>query len=117
MSRSFRLVPPEPRGDLLTRPRLLKALVGRWDHRVTAMTAGPGLGKTTLLAQAIAENRLAPRGDDVWVGVESHDADAEQLARVVAAALSDRSIDDLPDPRAVASAVWQRSPTQTCLML
>ena len=92
MSRSFRFVPPEARADLLTRPRLLRALTGRWQHRVTAVTGGPGLGKTTLLAQAIAENRLAPRGTDVWIGVERHDADADRLARVVAAALSGRPV-------------------------
>ena len=90
MARSFRFVPPEPQSDQLTRPRLLRSLAGRWHHRVTALTGGPGLGKTTLLAQAIAENRLAPRGEDVWVGVEPQDADADRLSRVVAAALAAR---------------------------
>ena len=161
MPRSFRFVPPEPRADLLTRPRLLRSLVGRWSHRVTALTGGPGLGKTTLLAQAIAENKLAPRGTDVWVGLERQDADADRLARVVAAALSGRPVngkalgpagataaalaasppgrfgDDpggdadgngrgggridealpAPDPASVADAIWQRSPTETCLIL
>ena len=93
MARSFRFDPPEPRADLLTRPRLLRSLVGRWNHRVTALTGGAGLGKTTLLAQAIAENRLAPRGEDVWIGVEAHDADADRLARVVAAAITNRGGD------------------------
>jgi DNA-binding SARP family transcriptional activator/tetratricopeptide (TPR) repeat protein len=90
MARSFRFGPPEPRPDLLTRPRLLRSLAGRWHHRVTALTGGPGLGKTTLLAQAIAENRLAPRGEDVWIGVEPQDADADRLSRVVAAAVAAR---------------------------
>ncbi|HEY8544805.1 MAG TPA: BTAD domain-containing putative transcriptional regulator [Acidimicrobiales bacterium] len=90
MARSFRFGPPEPRSDLLSRPRLLRSLAARWHHRVTALTGGPGLGKTTLLAQAIAENRLAPRGEDVWVGVEPQDADADRLSRVVAAALAAR---------------------------
>ena len=53
MPRSFRFVPPDPRDDLLTRPRLLRALLGRWHHRVTCCIGGPGLGKTTLLAQAM----------------------------------------------------------------
>ena len=148
MARSFRFVPPEARADLLTRPRLLRALTGRWQHRVTSVVGGPGLGKTTLLAQAIAENKLAPRGDDVWVGVERQDADADRFARVVAAALSGRRstasrsalpgpprrrsrpcvtgaagqgrIDEAlpaPDPASVADAMWQRSPTETCLVL
>ena len=129
MPRSFRFVPPEPRADLLTRPRLLRSLVGRWSHRVTALTGGPGLGKTTLLAQAIAENRMAPRGEDVWIGVEAHDADADRLARVVAAAIADRDAGTngsgssgngpaiAPDPVTVADAVWHRAPTEACLVL
>jgi DNA-binding SARP family transcriptional activator len=146
MSRSFRFVPPEPRPDALTRPRLLRSLIGRWNHRVTALTGGPGLGKTTLLAQAIAENRMAPRGDDVWIGLEPPDADADQLARVVTraldgarerrgngvdgttaldhhAALDHAALDhagrtvSVPDPAAVADAVWHRAPTEACLVL
>ena len=65
MPRSFRFEPPKPRPGSLTRPRLLRALLGRWEHRVTSVVGGPGMGKTTLLAQAVAENRLAPRGEDV----------------------------------------------------
>ena len=70
MPRSFRFEPPEPRPGSLTRPRLLRALLGRWEHRVTSVVGGPGMGKTTLLAQAVAENRLAPPGVDVWIGLE-----------------------------------------------
>ena len=63
MPRSFRFEPPEPRSGTLTRPRLLRTLLGRWEHRVTVIVGGPGLGKTTLLGQALAENRMAPRGE------------------------------------------------------
>ncbi|HEY6696757.1 MAG TPA: hypothetical protein VIZ67_00920, partial [Acidimicrobiales bacterium] len=68
MPRSFRFEPPEPQPGSLMRPRLLCALVGRWEHRVTSVVGGTGMGKTTLLAQAVAENLLAPRGEDVWIG-------------------------------------------------
>jgi len=111
---------------MLLRPRLLKALAARWDHRVTSLTGGPGLGKTTLLAQALAENRLAPRGEDVWVGLEPHDADGERLARVVADAVAQHDrrsetalieTDVMPQPSAVADALWHRSPSQACLLL
>ena len=88
MSRSFRYEAPEPRADLLPRPRLLRSLNQRWQHRVVSLRGGPGLGKTTLLAQAIAENRLAPRGDDIWVAIEASDADAGHLAHAVTTALS-----------------------------
>ena len=84
------------------------------------------MGKTTLLAQAIAENRLAPRGEDVWIGLEEHDADADRLARVVATAVAARNEDDphnggrsaaTPEPAAVAASVWHRAPTEACLVL
>ena len=35
VSASFRFDPPEPRADVVLRPRLLGILVGRWEHRVT----------------------------------------------------------------------------------
>jgi LuxR family transcriptional regulator, maltose regulon positive regulatory protein len=137
MPRSFRFEPPEPRPGTLTRPRLLRALLRRWDHRVTAVVGGPGLGKTTLMAQAIAENRLAPRGDDVWLGVEPADGDGDTLARDVATALARRSSavgsatdepsdvsqrtpaeDNVPNPdaEAVADAMWRRAPTPVCII-
>jgi ATP/maltotriose-dependent transcriptional regulator MalT/DNA-binding SARP family transcriptional activator len=135
---SFRFMPPEARGDALARPRLLRSLKGRWDHRVVSLVGGPGLGKTTLLAQAIAENLIAPRGEDVWVGVGPHDGDADRLAHLVSTALRARSAHqsegedggpgpvrqtsthaDVPmlEPAAVAEAVWRRSPTEACLVI
>jgi LuxR family maltose regulon positive regulatory protein len=140
MPRSFRFEPPEPRPGTLTRPRLLRALLQRWDHRVTAVVGGPGLGKTTLMAQAIAENRLAPRGDDIWLGVEPADTDGETLARDVATATARRASTAAPvadgseasdtgpggripedaavnpEARAVADAMWRRAPTPVCIV-
>jgi LuxR family transcriptional regulator, maltose regulon positive regulatory protein len=129
MPRSFRFEPPEPRSGSLTRPRLLRALLGRWEHRVTVVVGGPGLGKTTLLAQAVAENRLAPRGEDVWLGLASGDAEGEMLARDLLAAVASpggtsaagseamAARPDPPGPAAVADAVWRRSPTAVCLVI
>ncbi|MGH9212499.1 MAG: BTAD domain-containing putative transcriptional regulator [Acidimicrobiales bacterium] len=126
MSRSFRYTPPEAGSDLVRRPRLLRSLAGRWQHRVTSVTGGPGFGKTTVLTQAIAENRLAPRGQDVWIGMEPGDADAGQLAEVIAKAVGPRGrdvadglVDDTSSvaPAMVADALWQRAPTEACLVL
>jgi DNA-binding SARP family transcriptional activator len=131
MSRSFRFQPPEPRPRSLTRPRLLRRLLDRWERPVTTVVGGAGLGKTTLLAQAVAENRLAPRGEDLWIGLEPADLDAEWLARdvldAVVAAPGD-PVDDgeggattapaatAPAATTVADAIWRRSPTPVCLV-
>ncbi len=140
MSRSFRFEPPTPRPGPVTRPRLLRSLLGRWDHRVTTVVGGPGLGKTTLLAQAVAENRLAPRGEDVWLGLTPGDADGDSLARDMLAAVSAAAPegaapvaayadalrvrmavpnprDESPDPAAIADAVWRRAPEAVCLVI
>jgi DNA-binding SARP family transcriptional activator len=140
MARSFRFEPPAPRPGALTRPRLLRVITGRFDHRVTTVVGGPGLGKTTLLAQAVAENRLAPRGEDVWLGLGPTDADGDSLARDTLAAVTgsaphgagggaagragdergEGGADVGPgrglDPTAVADAVWRCSPTAVCLV-
>src|SRR5829696_7498264 len=135
MPRSFRFEPPEPRPGTLTRPRLLRTLLGRWEHRITVIVGGPGLGKTTVLGQALAENRMAPRGEDVWIGVEPADADGETLARDAAWAVDARAVAPPPeesataggrptggaprpgtDPQAVSDAVWRRAPTPVCLV-
>jgi ATP/maltotriose-dependent transcriptional regulator MalT/DNA-binding SARP family transcriptional activator len=124
MPRSFRLLPPEPRPDLLARPRLMRTLLGRWECRVTVLVGGAGLGKTTVLAQALAENRLAPRGDDLWFGLEPQDADADRLARAVDAALTSddervrpgaQAVLAAPTATAVAERLWQQAPTEVCL--
>ncbi|MGH2477433.1 MAG: BTAD domain-containing putative transcriptional regulator, partial [Candidatus Limnocylindrales bacterium] len=128
MPRSFRFEPPEPRPGSLTRPRLLVTVLGRWEHRVTSVVGGPGMGKTTLLAQAVAENRLAPRGEDVWIGLEQADADGVALARDVLAAAAGEggdvgegaitgTTDDVPEPATVADTVWRRAPTPVCLVV
>ena len=123
MPRSFRFDPPEPLSDLLIRPRLLRALLGRWEHRVTLVVGGAGLGKTTLLVQAVADNRLASRGTDVWLGLEPGDTDADRLALGVSGALEVPAANgadaDPPaaDPEAIADAVWQRAPAEVCLVL
>jgi DNA-binding SARP family transcriptional activator len=88
------------------------------------------LGKSTLVAQAVVENRMAPRGEDVWVGLEPHDNDDGALACAVAGALArldDPDADAVPatglldpsppDVAAVAEMIWKRSPTQVCLVL
>lgn len=144
MHGSFRLRPPEPRPGFLSRPRLLRSVAKRWDHRVTALVGGAGVGKTTLLVQAMLENRLAPRGREIWVGLEPHDSEADRLASLIAAALIESEQDHEGDTHTgtsipnidtirlmtgtagedaaesasrIAELLWLRSPDHTCLIL
>lgn len=112
--------PPSSRREVLVRLRLLAVLRDRWERRVTEVVAGPGFGKTTLLAQALAENRLDPVGRDVWLGCGS----IEPVASAVAAALCTglgAAGPGVADPRglvdAIAAAVAHLAPVAVTLVI
>jgi len=116
MPRAFRFAPPVVPPRAVLRPRLLRALLGRWQHRLTVVHGGPGLGKTTLLSQALAENSLSPNGLDVWIGIEPADVSGASLGHALLDALG---VADVSSPSAdlVAEAVFARAPTPVCLVL
>ena len=74
-----RVVRPEPSG--LRRPRLVSGLLGRAAPPLGALVAGPGHGKTTLLAQAAA----ATRDPVAWVTLDAGLGAAALLAHLRAA--------------------------------
>jgi DNA-binding SARP family transcriptional activator len=114
--RAFRVTPPRADPDAITRPRLLRSLHRRFDVPVVTVVGPAGYGKTTLLAQAIHENRLAPAGIDRWLRCEPEDADAAHLAAGLAAALGIEP----PAPPFVDSlrdALWSRSPQPVAVLL
>ena len=113
MTRPFRVVPPDAAGALL-RPGLLRRLLQRFESRVVVVRAGAGFGKTTALAQAMAQNHVASRGHDVWLGCESADTDESHLRAGVATALG---LTAGADNNAIAAAVAARSPAQVCLLI
>jgi ATP/maltotriose-dependent transcriptional regulator MalT/DNA-binding SARP family transcriptional activator len=97
---------------------------------VTVIVAGAGFGKSSLLAQAVDENALAPRGDDCWLGCGPGDDDPWHLAAGLAAALgadvdrvADRATDEGSEAdvaalaAALVDAMWRRSPRQVCLVV
>ena len=112
----FRFTPPRSTFPPLIRRRLVAVLGERWEKRVVAVAAGAGFGKTTLLAQAIAENRLAPRGEDVWLGCQAVDSSAETLAEALAHALGATDGHDR-DVTSIADAVWARVPASVAIVL
>lgn len=115
-----RLAPPDPGQALLLRPRLLARLQARFRARLTTVVAGPGFGKTSLLAQAVAENRLAPQGRDIWLTCREDDAAASSLAHGLFTAFQ------LPgasswEPGVVTDRIvaelWRRSPEQIAIVV
>ena len=113
VTRPFRLRPPDV-DDALLRRELLRSLLDRFEARVTVVHASAGFGKTTAVAQAISQNRLAPRGVDVWLGCEPGDADEGYLLSGIAKALD---VPGEPTMTAVVDAVAARSPAHVCLVL
>lgn len=80
------------------------------------------MGKSTLLAQALFENSLAPTGTDVWLGLEPDDEDggyARDLLDALRAhgVTSTRPGSAHAGARAVVDAVWQLAPDLVCLVL
>src|SRR6266571_4054819 len=72
----------------LPRMRLVRLLEGRWDRPVTLLVAGPGFGKTTVLAQAVRAHQAAPRGIDVWLSCEAAYEDPVCFATALLDAMS-----------------------------
>ncbi|MEM9464546.1 MAG: BTAD domain-containing putative transcriptional regulator [Actinomycetota bacterium] len=98
----------------IPRRRVQRVLQGRFDRRVTVLQAGAGFGKTTALANALAENALLPRGRDVWLACEPDDADAAHLLAGLSECLGLGSTGDL---EAIAASLSARSPSAVCLVL
>jgi LuxR family maltose regulon positive regulatory protein len=112
---SFRFRPPAAAvRPAIDRPRLLAALAGRFDRRVTMVVAGPGFGKTALLAAAVGENELHPAGLDVWLRCRPDDSDGGELATGLLAALGRQGP---PSTDAVVDAVWSRAPDDVAVVL
>ena len=108
---------PRP-GRLIARPRLTGLLRGRFDHRVTSITAPAGAGKTTSLRLAMQANAVDPFGVDVFYAVSGHDRDPSHLLGGVADALGSTpggSPDDTV--AAIADAVWTAAPRDVVIML
>ena len=78
------------------------------------LTAGPGFGKTTLLAAALADARPEPTDSDVWLACEPADEDAELLLAGLAAAAGLEQADDVGD---LVRELWGRAPARTCFVL
>jgi DNA-binding SARP family transcriptional activator len=107
----------------LPRLRLVRLLEGRWDRPVTLLVAGPGFGKTTVLAQAIRAHQAAPRGIDAWVSCEPAYEDSACFAHALLDAISageparGPGRRTAPGTRDIVGALIRRAPLEVCLLL
>lgn len=100
--RSGKVQPPAPRAQAVSR-RALVERAQRSGARVVAVTAPPGYGKTTMLAQWAAHERRAV----AWVGLDRHDDDPTALLALLALACSRFS----PEVAAVAGEMRGPGPS------
>lgn len=115
-SASFRTQAPVLRSTLVQRPRLVALLASRFERRLTVVVAGAGYGKTTLMAQAVAENRFDPRGADLWLQITEADRTPAYLVAALAEALTGDP-DAAGDVEGLASLVLLRAPESVAFVL
>jgi DNA-binding SARP family transcriptional activator len=102
----------------VSRPRLLRRLHGRFSTRVTVLVAPAGFGKTTLLTQMVAENRLAPRGVDFWLTCCDNDVAGSVLAGGLCQTMGVSSFGDTEAAIArIVEATWHQSPNEVALVI
>lgn len=98
------------------RHRLIDVLGGRFRRRLTLVVAGAGFGKTTLLTQALGEDRHGEAAIDAMVAVPR--AGLEPVALV--AALGDllrAGAAPIEDTEGLCAAVWSFAPRSVCLTI
>ena len=104
---------------VVPRPRLVELLATRWHQRVVAIVAGPGFGKSVLLAHAMSENMLAPRGVDVLIRCNEADSTPSHFLARIADALGEETT-EVPSPLTVEwlfAELTRRWPLGVCLLV
>ncbi len=109
-------LPPRPIANELARPHLVERLAVRWTNAVTLVVAGPGFGKSTILAQAMRVHALEPSGIEGWAVCQPGYEQAGCLAGALVAALGGTPRGDDPLTE-VLRAVREHSPLDVCLIL
>jgi LuxR family transcriptional regulator, maltose regulon positive regulatory protein len=80
-----KLHPPQPRAGVVRRPRLAKRLAHGASSKLTLVSAPPGFGKSTLVAEWIAARRATEPA--AWLSLDPNDNDPTGFWRYVVAAL------------------------------
>jgi len=99
----------------VVRRRLVGLMRGRFERRLTVVDAGAGFGKSTLLSQAVHENRIERSGVDALLRVVETDQDPTQLTDGLGEALG------VAGPgvtvERLADAVWARAPDSVAVIV
>jgi DNA-binding SARP family transcriptional activator len=103
---------------IIDRSRVLRILNGRFHHRVTTVTAAAGYGKSTVLAAAVANNRLDPAGRDIWLTITSGGIAGSQLMNGIASAMGIEGADDIRVTiERITDSIWTTAPDEVALVL
>ncbi len=100
-----KLFVPLPPASLVARPQLLARLDGGVQSRLILLSAPPGFGKTTLLAQWIQQNHVPT----AWISLDEGDNDPARLLSYLVAAFQSLEID--VSERVLASAQSPQAPS------
>jgi DNA-binding SARP family transcriptional activator len=113
-----RFEPPVPGRARIDRPRLLERLRDRFARPVTVVVTPAGMGKTTLLTQAVEAGRGGESEIDFWLTCAPDDAAPSRLAEGLCGAMGIAPAVTLDDAiTAIADGIWHRSPAEVCLVL
>lgn len=93
----------------------MRLLRERFERRLTVIEAGAGFGKSTLLSQAVHENRIERVGIDALLRVVESDRDPTLLLEGLAAAVG--IADGVATVDRVADAVWAMAPAEVALIV
>jgi DNA-binding SARP family transcriptional activator len=109
--------PPSALNGEMVRDRLTSLLAGRFDRPVTALVAGPGFGKTTLLAQAVRQNLAGPVGIDAWVSCQPDDEEPAEFAAACCRAIGLQQPGSAGPGTEVLAVMRWLSPLDVCLIV
>ena len=108
---------PRPVPGELARTGLITRLAERFHASVTTVVAGPGFGKSTVLAQALRHNEVAPLGIDAWVTCGPGSEEGDRLAASILDALAHRPDVARPPIDEIVQAIVDRSPLDVCIVV